>query len=96
MIVPAKQTTTEVKRLNVEIDAVEVLYKIYWDLLDDKPPKAGYIEGGHWYVFWYKDYHKGVEEYKKDRAATPEELKIHDAYETLNHLVRKSKKEGNL
>lgn len=87
MIVPAKQTTTEVKKLNVEINEKEVLHQICWSLLKDKPLKAKYIEDGYWYVFWFEDYHKGTTEYEKDRAATAEEIKIYEAYQTLSNLV---------
>ena len=87
MIVPAKQTTTEVKNINVEINEKDVLRKICWKLLANKPKKAEYIENGYWYVFEYEDYHKGTTEYEKDRAATAEEIKIYEAYQTLRNLV---------
>ena len=82
MIVPAKQTI-EVKNINVEINEKDVLRRICWKLLTNKPKKAGYIEDGYWYVFAYEDYHKGTAEYEKDRAATAEEIKIYEAYLTL-------------
>lgn len=82
MIVPAKQTV-EVKNISVEIDEKDVLHRICWKLLVDKPRNAKYIEDGYWYVFAYEDYHKGTTEYEKDRAATPEEIKIYEAYLTL-------------
>ena len=87
MIVPAKQTITEVKNIDVEINEKEVLYQICWSLLKDKPQKAEYIRDGYWYVFWFEDYHKGTTEYEKDRAATAEEIKIYEAYQTLRNLV---------
>ena len=87
MIVPAKQTVTEVKNINVEINEKDVLHQICWKLLVNKPCNAGYIRDGHWYIFSFTDYHKGIDEYEKDRAATPEEIKIHEAYLTLKDLV---------
>ena len=83
MIVPAKYTITEVKNIDVEINEKDVLRKICLKLLVNKPNKAEYIEDGYWYVFDYKDYHKGTAEYEKDRAATAEEIKIYEAYNTL-------------
>lgn len=83
MIVPAKQTITEVKNIDVEINEKDVLRRICWKLLTNKPKKAEYIEDGYWYVFEYEDYHKGTAEYEKDRAATAEEIKIYEAYNTL-------------
>ena len=82
MIVPAKQTI-EVKNINVEINEKDVLRRICWELLTNKPKKAEYIKDGYWYVFEYEDYHKGTAEYEKDRAATAEEIKIYEAYLTL-------------
>lgn len=82
MIVPAKQTI-EVKNINVEINEKDVLRRICWKLLTNKPKEAKYIEDGYWYVFAYEDYHKGTAEYEKDRAATAEEIKIYEAYLTL-------------
>ena len=82
MIVPAKQTI-EVKNINVEINEKDVLRRICWKLLTNKPKKAEYIEDGYCYVFAYEDYHKGTAEYEKDRAATAEEIKIYEAYLTL-------------
>ena len=87
MKVLVKHTVTEVKNLHVEINPKDILHKIYWDSLKDKPKKAEYIRDGYWYVHWFEDYHKGIDVEKKDRQATPEELKIHEAYLTLKDLI---------
>lgn len=85
MIVSAKQTTREIKSLNVEVNEKDVLYQICWNLLADKPRNAEYIKDGHWYVFSFTDHHKGTDEYEKDRVATPEEIKIYEAYQALRN-----------
>ena len=83
MIIRGQHKEVKYTDVAIEVNTRQVLYDIFWSLLEDKPDKASYIRDGYWYVEDYFDYHKreGVE--KRDRAITHEEQQIYDAYDTL-------------
>lgn len=88
MIVTGQHTFTETKNLQVKINPESVLTNICFNLLKDKPPKAGYICDGFWYVEDGYNYHNRYEEYSKNRQATPEEMEIYNAYLVLRSAIK--------
>ena len=83
-----KGRRTIVENLDVEVDVLSFLEKIY----DESIPRGlKYLnDNGYWYKVDGYDYHKNEDLYEKDREATQEEIELKKAYYTLRKFVKEN------
>lgn len=84
-----KGRRTIVEQVDVDIDAVAFLEKIYHESI---PNGLSYLgSDGYWYKEDGFDYHRREDLYAKAREATPEELEFQKAYRVMLKFVEENK-----
>lgn len=84
MIVKGVHEETTSKEVSIEVDKSKVLFDLYWELLNNKPDKAAYISGDHWYVEVAIDQLNTA--FIEDRKISFEEHIIHSSYKNLERF----------